>query len=521
MASNPGRLEIIIAALDRATGPLRALGDRLRRFSQAAGIDRLRNAFSGVGKGIGNVVGELGRLLALGGAAAVGIGVLVNKATEAGDALGNAATRAGLSVDAYSELGFAAAKAGVEQDKFADSVDTFVKNLGEAKLGKGKLTAFLKDLSPTLLRTLKGSKGTEAALDVMFKALVRVKDPAKRAALAVKAFGSNGKLMAQLIAGGIDDIAEARKEYRLIAGSSQEFVDRAQEMDTQVDQLTATLTGMGRGVMTELFPAFIQIAKVFNRFLLDNRENIKAWAKQFGEKLMGFAQRLPQYIEQVGDSFDRMKQKLAPLADMVGGFGNLLAITAGLIVGGPLLAALASLATSFVVLGFAIATTPIGWFLAGIAAIAAAAFLIIKNWEPIKQFFSEMWQDIKGLFTGFTDFLLGVFTLDTKRAWEGIKRIFTSGGYLAKKGLQQIAFTNPLTAPFAIAASQMSGGSSKIGSQRPQIGAGTVLAAPAAPAQASVTVDFKNTPKGTLVTPARDNTAFLAIDVGYNIGLMP
>jgi hypothetical protein len=48
-----------------------------------------------------------------------------------------------------------------------------------------------------------------------------------------------------------------------------------------------------------------------------------------------------------------------------------------------------------------------------------------------------------------------------------------------------------------------------------------VLAAPAAPAQASVTVDFKNTPKGTLVTPARDNTAFLAIDVGYNIGLMP
>ena len=45
--------------------------------------------------------------------------------------------------------------------------------------------------------------------------------------------------------------------------------------------------------------------------------------------------------------------------------------------------------------GLLVAMGPIGW---GVMAIAATAFLIYKYWEPIKAFFSGLWQQVKGAF---------------------------------------------------------------------------------------------------------------------------
>jgi hypothetical protein len=46
-------------------------------------------------------------------------------------------------------------------------------------------------------------------------------------------------------------------------------------------------------------------------------------------------------------------------------------------------------------LGIVLLATPLGWFLGAVAAIAWAAFLIYKYWEPIKQFFVDLWESIK------------------------------------------------------------------------------------------------------------------------------
>lgn len=47
-------------------------------------------------------------------------------------------------------------------------------------------------------------------------------------------------------------------------------------------------------------------------------------------------------------------------------------------------------------------TSPIFWV---VAAIAVAAFLIIKYWEPIKAFFSKLWTGIKAIFWKAIDFI--------------------------------------------------------------------------------------------------------------------
>lgn len=90
---------------------------------------------------------------------------------------------------------------------------------------------------------------------------------------------------------------------------------------------------------------------------------------------------------------------------------------------GGALRAVTGLAARF---GAVLMATPVGWIIAGIAAIAVAALSIYKYWEPIKAFFAGVWQGItNGLapvietlspaFAAFADLLAPL-----KPLWDGI-----------------------------------------------------------------------------------------------------
>lgn len=73
---------------------------------------------------------------------------------------------------------------------------------------------------------------------------------------------------------------------------------------------------------------------------------------------------------------------------------------------GKLAAFLPSLGTAFTVL-----TGPIGIVIAAVAALAAGVYLVIKNWDKIKEFFSGLWETVKNIFSSaweaITNFLSG------------------------------------------------------------------------------------------------------------------
>lgn len=59
---------------------------------------------------------------------------------------------------------------------------------------------------------------------------------------------------------------------------------------------------------------------------------------------------------------------------------------------------LMSAARGFVVFGASLMATPIGWFIAGVAAIAGVAYLIYDNWDAIGPWLAEQWAAIKQVF---------------------------------------------------------------------------------------------------------------------------
>lgn len=86
---------------------------------------------------------------------------------------------------------------------------------------------------------------------------------------------------------------------------------------------------------------------------------------------------------------------------------------------------IASLSRAFMALRVAVLSNPI---VAVVSAIAGAAYLIYANWERVGPWFSRLWGNVTRYFAGFSEFVIGIFTLDLSRAWQGIRTIWSAAG---------------------------------------------------------------------------------------------
>jgi hypothetical protein len=103
--------------------------------------------------------------------------------------------------------------------------------------------------------------------------------------------------------------------------------------------------------------------------------------------------------------------------------------------------------------------TPIGALVAAIVAIGTAVYFVIENWEPIKTFFSTLWEGItsgaqvvidwlKEGWQGFADFFIGLWGA----IWEPVKgflNLMISGLNYLIQGLNKLHVTVPKWSPIA------------------------------------------------------------------------
>lgn len=79
----------------------------------------------------------------------------------------------------------------------------------------------------------------------------------------------------------------------------------------------------------------------------------------------------------------------------------------------------------------AIGLLPILAIIAAVALLAGAAYLIYKNWEPIKEFFSGLWSGIVSGFNSAIDWIIQKFTAVVDwvaNKWKSVKSFFGFGG---------------------------------------------------------------------------------------------
>lgn len=641
-------LQVVLSLLDKATAPLnafnkriedvqaplRTLNNKLSMLGNAAGLGRLTTGFNNVRRAAGNVIGEVTRLGGMLGLAGGGALFAFKKAfVDVAGEFERFETVLG-TIEGSSE---AAKKA---MDWISDFATKTPYELTEVTEAFVKLRAYGMDPTQGLLMSLGD---TSAAMGKpLMQAVEAIADAVTGENERLKEFGIRAskvgdKIVYEYSANGKTIRAAAKAGNRAQIQATLEAIWN-QKYSGAMDKLSGTW----EGTIAKISDHWVQFANMVMKSgpfeLLKERVNgllneidamaddgrLQAIADDWGRKITYAFERIYDVVTKVYNFFVRF-------VDMVGGVENALMVVAG-VISGPLILSLLALGKALAGMGVVLLTTPIGWFLAGVAAIAGAAYLIYDNWEPISAWFRRMWEGIKPIVDPIWNWIKellawnplvlivqnwepisawlrdlwegikphietvwnwiknllswhplaliaqnwGPITAWFRDLWEGIRpiiepvwkwvkdllswnpltlivqhwepirdwfkelwaditQLFDKGVEKVKNTLSSINPVNAVSNAWGSAKSFFGFGDEEDASGQASAAAGIGLGAPAGAAAAAresqaaagaiaittntnnakVEIDFKNVPRGTQITPARNNTAPLDLSMGY------
>jgi hypothetical protein len=478
------KLSIEISTVDKATAKIKAINDRIdkatkpyRDFSKAlselrekSGLNAVLGGFQSLGNFVENVVGKLlalgGVMVGVVGAATAGLLHLVGEF----DDLGDKAERLGVGVDFLAQMRYAAERSGAEVDKLDNGIESFSVNLGKARAGTGRMTAFLKQVSPELLKQLKATKGNEEALDLLANAMAKLEDPAKRAALAQATIGDSS--LAPLLAKGAKGLRELRGEYAAFGGPQQEAAEQAGMVDDALKKLKASTDGVKAALVSGLGPAMTEIIDKLRAWFVGHRADIAEWAKSLGDKIPGVVESV---ASTVGDAVGYIRDNWGDITTFFKNLWN-------------------DVSTAF-----------------------QAAWAVIKPIIDGVIWGAKKLHEVSGALKtagGIVGDVAGLGTLDTVQ--EGLSnQLQGAGDDIQTRGLVQQSALRLRRAGV--------GGGLTFGSRILSADSIGALLAPrqqAAADQAKITIDIKNAPAGTRVSTDPKSTADVDLLVGYALGAL-
>lgn len=183
----------------------------------------------------------------------------------------------------------------------------------------------------------------------------------------VEAGSGSAELVSQMAGGNLDAFLA---ELHHLQGENQRMADViADNMGGDLKNLSSAWDNIGLTIQEQ------------------NDGPLRAWVQSWTELLRGIA-----------DWIKENPELTAAIFKTAAGLGMLIAA------GGALTVTLASILGPIAMVRYALmafAANPVFWVIAAaIAVIAGAAYLIYKNWEPIKGFFVGLWNEVKDAFDG-------------------------------------------------------------------------------------------------------------------------
>lgn len=413
MANKGYSLDVVIKAVDKLTAPLRGIFSKVKAASAgvSGALDRTGlPVFANSLKGVGTAVGGIGtavsssakKLLGLGatlGITGAALNLFFQGFADATGAIGDTAERTGISRERFQELSFAAKLSGSSAETLGGALQKMQINVGKATAGSKDLKEMFQGLGISIKDSSGKLKSTDALFDTFVDRISKIKDPSLQAEAAVKIFGKSATELLPLIRGGGAGLKEMSDEARRLGiVISDSAVREGEAFGDTLDTIHAALSGVGNSIGSSLVPQLNILGAKLIENIVKYRPQIEAFATAFAENLPGNIEKVVGFV---GDLYDGIKPLIDLVGDLSAAFGgaNLIFAALALYIGGGLLMSVLNLALALKGLGVAIALTPVGWFLAAVVAIGAAAFVVYRNWDKIVAFFAEKWAGVKAAFS--------------------------------------------------------------------------------------------------------------------------
>lgn len=403
---------LVVRAIDEATAPLRrvnaavrSMTDPLRRVGQAAGrfvresgLPALVGQAGEVGAAFGRV-GQEARRMALTVAAAIGLtggglAALVRRSADVGDNLGKMSQRLGISVGQLQGLSYAAGQSGSSAEGLADAFRYLGNNATQAARGGAEQRRVFEALGVSVTDANGAIRSSDELLLDLADAFAAMEDGALKSHLAQQLFGRGGaELIPMLNEGraGIEALMEAQR--RLGHEWTDEQIRAATAFGDALGNLWVVLGGIRDAISVELMPVFHEWVVALQEAALAAKPDIVAAFREALERLRDALPDIQAGLQAVWGGIQTFAGAVGDLVQFIGGWENAI-VAVALAFSASLVAALGLAAASVIKFGALLMTTPVGWFLAAVAAIAAAAYLIHQNWDGIVDYFSELWDAV-------------------------------------------------------------------------------------------------------------------------------
>ena len=372
-----------------------------------------RKYLSDVGTGSVNLAQNLALpVAALGSLAAgfslYGIKQAVTNFAALGDEVAKSSQRIGVSIPEYQRLKYVAGQSGVSVEELGSSVGRLNKGVAQAASGGNQKLASLFAKAGISMRDANGELRSGAdLLPEIADLFERNKNAAVQANMGNAIFGKSWQSLAPLLQSGSAGINELTERYKMLGIEVDAGAIKAGEaFGDQMEDLNHVVRSYGNMITSKLLPVLAPLLEKTINWAIANRELITSKVSEFIEKIADKLSKVDwtNVIEGVGSFF----KGLGNLIDMLGGAQNAL-IALVVVMNAGTIVAVGQLITSLVLAG-----ASLGALLWPITAIAAAGYLIYKNWDTlgptIMRIVDPLIAAVKGFVSSLGDMFSGLFS---------------------------------------------------------------------------------------------------------------
>lgn len=308
--------------------------------------------------------GEMGKSFTIVGGAIVATATLAVKSwADMGESILMMSLKTGMSTVALSEWKYVAEQSGTSLEALGGSIKIMQRNIGDAT---DATKASFKELGLDFA-SIQAMK-PEDQFNTIMQALAGINDPTEKAALSMKVFGRSGTDLIPILADGqqgITDMKNKAHDLGVVMGT-----DAAKQAEAFGDALN-DVKQAGLGVMGTIAQALMPVLKPLIEDIVSIVSEVRKWT----------------------DAHPALTTTLVIVGTAI---GVVMAVIGGLILAMP---TIITLIGGFGV-ALQIALGPVGWISLAIGALIAAGVLLVKNWDTIKSFFTDLWDYLQIGFAG-------------------------------------------------------------------------------------------------------------------------
>jgi hypothetical protein len=366
-------VRMVLQAIDRATGPLaavgravqrvggmpRAVGQALDRLSTNIGLPNVAQRGLAAAQSLGQVVGAAGmagvKLAALAGIGGGGLLGLTRQTAAYAEQMLVLSEKTGIPVERFQQMAFAADQSSVSAESFGEAMKFLNANMTEARMGSAEAMQWFRAAGISLNDAAGKAKTADSVVLELAAAFEKSSNAGAKTKVAMGLLGRSGVDMIPLLNGGrqsMEDLMDEAVRLRLVMG--KDAVEAGEAFGDQLSKLWQVTRMGGLAIGSALIP---HLTPLVGKLIELSAELQPIIASGAAEWFASLGDVMPQVITALGELWNGARMVGSAIAWLgeTFGFGTLAVVGLTAMIAGPVLIAIANLAGALTMLGHAVA----------------------------------------------------------------------------------------------------------------------------------------------------------------------